>query len=218
MVSHFFRTVITFCLCVFSAHGHSTEVAKTLRTEKHVNAVLNHAVRQLKRGDPIDQQDIIKTGEQARASFRFNEGTVITLGAKTEMVVSEFIHTNKKKSAAFEFATGAFRIVTGLITKTESPRFTVDTPMGAIGVRGTDFWGGNLANDQSIDVILLDSEHPLTIENEFGKVIIDTAGYGSTLQPGKAPTKPVQWSKEKLAKAVKTISFPPQQSHPSLPD
>lgn len=218
MVKLNIRALIPLCILVFSVYGHSTEVAKTLRTEKHVSAVQSDEVRQLKRGDSVDQQDTIKTGEQARASFRFNEGTVLTLGANTEMVVSEFSHTENKKSAAFTFSTGAFRIVTGLITKTESPRFTVDTPMGAIGVRGTDFWGGNLANDQSIDVILLDSEHPLTIENEFGKVIIDTAGYGSTLQPGKAPTKPVQWSKEKLAKAVKTISFPTQQSHPSLPD
>ena len=198
---------LIFSLFFYQASVADDGIAKTLRTEKSVTAQLSDQVRVIKRGDGLSLLDTVKTGPLARASFRFHEGTVLTLGENSEIKIREFESTEQNKNAHFDFVKGAFRMITGSITKTDSPNFTVNTPSGAIGVRGTDFWGGNLSNNKDIDVILLDSEHELVLENEYGKVTIKQPGYGTTLTPGKAPTTPKKWPEEKLKRAVKTISF-----------
>jgi len=183
-------------------------VAKTLRTHNKVIAIRNEASRDIQRGGDITLKDVLQTGKDARAYFRFYDGTLITLGSLTEMTVEKFEAKKDANSAAFEFTKGAFRIVTGLITKTDKPNFSVHTPIGTIGVRGTDFWGGNLSSADNIDIILLDSEHPLTVENAHGKVVITEPGFGTLLTKDQAPTTPKKWSEEKLGRAVQTITFP----------
>ena len=78
--------------------------------------------------------------------------------------------------------------------------------MGSIGIRGTDFWGGYL-DENKIDVILLSGEHPIIVENEFGRVEISQHGTGVTIEAGKAPSPPYIWSEEKLTRAVNSISL-----------
>ncbi|TQF70959.1 FecR family protein [Pseudoalteromonas luteoviolacea] len=194
--------------CCFMCFSISAEqVAKTMLAKHNVVATKDEKLRTLKRKSSIFNNDSIATGKLARAQFRFSEGTILTLGADTQFLVSEFNHghSQKEPSASFEFVAGAFRVVTGEITKVARPNFKIKTPLGSIGIRGTDFWGGNLYDNESIEVILLDSEHPITIENQFGKVIITEPGTGSTLRIGKAPSKPEKWSNQKLQDAVKTI-------------
>lgn len=162
--------------------------------------------RELQRGAEIDSQDTLTSSENARAILRFNEGTLLTMGGNTQMTIEDFTNTKDTKQARFQFLKGAFRIVTGAITKTSNPNFTVNTPIGSIGVRGTDFWGGNLSDDDSIDVVLLESEHSVEVSNQFGKVVLTQTGEGTTLLPNKAPLTPRKWPQEKLNRAFKTIA------------
>jgi len=164
------------------------------------------AASPISRGADIQVGDIIRTGKDARAIIRFNDGSVFTLGADTEMKITAFSSTEQQKKGAFEFVKGAFRIVTGAITKTESPDFTVHTPIGSIGVRGTDFWGGNLSDDNSVDVVLLESEHTLEIKNPYGTAILKEPKQGTTLVSGKAPLSARIWPEEKLQRAFKTVA------------
>ena len=97
-------------------------------------------------------------------------------------------------------------MVTGAITKTSNPNFTVNTPIGSIGVRGTDFWSGNLNNDESIDVVLLESEHTVEVSNQYGKVVLTQTGEGTTLLPNKPPLSPRKWPQQKLNRALKTVA------------
>ncbi|KZN45240.1 FecR family protein [Pseudoalteromonas luteoviolacea] len=182
----------------------NTPVAKVIIAKEQVTATSPSEERQLKRKAKIYKADTLKTGKHARAQFRFTEGTIVTLGENTQFAVNQFEHKTTSE-AHFEFIKGAFRVVTGEITKVTNPNFKIKTPMGSIGIRGTDFWGGNLYNADTIDIILLDSEHPIVIENEFGRVVISTPRTGTTLEKGKPPSKPEKWSEKKLADAVKTI-------------
>ncbi|MCF2858025.1 FecR family protein [Pseudoalteromonas sp. SMS1] len=199
------KLILLSCLMCFSVSAE--QVAQTILAKHHVVANTQDTSRALKRKSKIFHQDFITTGKLARAQFRFQEGTILTLGADTRFLVADFSYTHAQNtsSASFEFIQGAFRVVTGEITKVARPNFKIKTPLGSIGIRGTDFWGGHLYDTESIEVILLDSEHPLTIENQFGKVVISEPGTGSTLRKGKPPTQPVKWSKQKLQDAVKTI-------------
>ncbi|MBQ4839604.1 FecR family protein [Pseudoalteromonas luteoviolacea] len=180
------------------------QVAKVMLAKKQVTAQSDSHHRNLTRKSPIFIEDALHTGKNARAQVRFSEGTILSLGEQTQFVVNQFEY-QQSSDASFEFISGAFRIVTGEITKVTNPNFKIKTPMGSIGIRGTDFWGGNLYDEDTIDVILLDSEHPIVVENEHGRVIISKPGMGTTLQKGKAPTTPEVWSDKKLQDAVKTI-------------
>jgi len=163
----------------------------------------------LRRGDAVEIQDQVNTGEDARVVMRMNDGSLITLGGDTTMVFSHWDYQagSGESSAQLELMEGAFRFVTGLVTKQADPDLTVMTPSGNIGVRGTDFWGGYLDAD-ALDVILLDGEHMLEISNRFGMVYIQQPGYGVTIPAGKKPDEPVQWGKAKLDRAVQTIALP----------
>jgi len=160
----------------------------------------------IKRGDHLNIGDTIRTGKNARAIFRFTDGSQLTLGENSSLSLVDFIHSEKEKRAVLEFAKGAFRMITGAITQTDSPDFTVNTPIGSIGIRGTDFWGGNLSDDHSIDVVLLKSEHKIEIENAYGKVILDTPNQGTTLFPDQAPLSARVWPQAKLEKAFNAVS------------
>ncbi|AOT08515.1 FecR family protein [Pseudoalteromonas luteoviolacea] len=181
-----------------------TQIAQVILAKEQVSAKSNSIERNLTRKSPVYIADTLKTGKQARAQLRFSDGTILTLGEQTQFIVDQFEHQDSSQ-ARFSFLTGAFRVVTGKITKVTNPNFKIKTPMGSIGIRGTDFWGGNLYSADTIDIILLDSEHPLVIENEFGRVNISTSGFGTTLTKGQPPSEPEKWSDKKLQDAVKTI-------------
>ena len=192
-------------------------IGKVVITKNDVHAQRNNIAVALKRRSAIFAHDVITTGEQSRAQFRLNDGTLFTLGAQSEMVMQDYqfssnelstneSSTNESAKAAFKLIKGVFRSVTGKITQVSNPDFTIDTPMGSIGIRGTDFWGGYLDEDK-IDVILLSGEHSIIVENEYGRVEITEHGTGITIEAGKAPTQPYPWSDEKLARAVETITI-----------
>ncbi|KID56750.1 hypothetical protein JF50_12635 [Pseudoalteromonas luteoviolacea] len=187
-----------------SASLADAQVAKVMLAKEQVLATSGSVERSLSRKSPIYRADILKTGKNARAQFRFSDGTILSLGEHTQFIVDQFEHETVSE-AHFEFIQGAFRVVTGQITQVTNPDFKIKTPMGSIGIRGTDFWGGNLYSEDTIDVILLDSEHPLVVENEYGRVTISPPGLGTTLTFGKPPSKPEKWSDKKLQDAVKTI-------------
>ena len=204
------KQTIAFALLMifaFAQLAKAETVAKAILITPSVLAKSTDAPqRKLQRGAEIDSQDTLTSSENARAILRFNEGTMLTMGGNTQMKIEDFIFSEDKKQARFQFLKGAFRIVTGAITKTSNPNFTVNTPIGSIGVRGTDFWGGNLSDDDSIDVVLLESEHSIEVSNEYGKVVLTQKGEGTTLQPNKAPLTPRKWPQAKLNRALKTVA------------
>lgn len=185
------------------------KVATVVITKNQVDALRVCHTVELARKNPVFENDVVRTSQQARTQLRFNDGTLLTLGADTEMAVLDFKFGNgQTPSAKFELLTGVFRMVTDQITKVKSPSLEIATPLGSIGIRGTDFWGGFLEKDK-IDIILLEGEHEIVVENQFGRVEISEPGTGVTIESGKAPSSPYPWSVEKLARAVESVAITP---------
>lgn len=182
-------------------------VATVIATKGSVEINRDLKTIKAKRRSSIKQQDKVTAGSKARAQFRFNDGTLTTLGANSEMLVKQYLWQKGEQTPAAEFTLvkGVFRTVTGLITKVKDPKFTVHTPMGSIGIRGTDFWGGYL-DDNAVDVLFIDGDHSIEVSNEFGTVHLIKPGQGTTLKAGKAPSRPTTWPAEKVQRAVETIS------------
>ena len=201
---------LLFCLSLFFVSvSHATSVGVVVTLVGDAQWQRAGEVISLRRGDSVVAGDRVTTGMDARLVLRMNEGSVITLGADSQVVFNDWQYQqgSENNHARMELVEGVFRFVTGLITQQPQPDLQVATPAGTIGIRGTDFWGGYLQADV-LDVILLEGEHALVISNDQGEVVIEQPGLGVSVVAGEAPQQPKAWGDEKLARAVRSISLP----------
>ncbi|MEK9752651.1 MAG: FecR family protein [Rhodospirillaceae bacterium] len=167
-------------------------------------AMQNALPRPLKTGDTILAGDVLSTGKDARLEVTMIDGTVLTLGEKAVMVVSEFVMGNQPNAAA-RLLQGAFNATTGKIMQTADATFLVETEVATIGVRGTTFWGGML--DDKFEVAMLVGKG-VYLETPAGWVELSKPGEGTAIADAKSqPTAPTAWGKAKIDRAVATVSF-----------
>lgn len=202
---------LIFCGFVyFYAQGvYADPVGYVVASVGQTHALRAGSLQPLQRSAALQQGDELRTGANSRLVARLQDGSVLTLGADTRLLLNrwQFQEGAQNNRGLFSLVSGVFRMVTGAITQQKNPDLNINTPMGSIGVRGTDFWGGYLDAD-ALDVILLSGEHKIEISNTLGKVLITHPGEGVTIKAGQAPSTPLKWSAEKLQRAVQTISLP----------
>jgi hypothetical protein len=159
-------------------------------------------------GTQILVGDHIVTGRNARVGLRMLDGAVLSLGADTEFAVNDYSYQEQAEqgTARLELIKGVFRAVTGAIGKLKEHDFKVQTSMGTIGIRGTDFWGGFYFS-RALDVTLLGGKG-IYIENAAGLVEITQPGDGSTVHSAnELPLPPTRWSDKKLNSAKQSITW-----------
>lgn len=157
-------------------------------------------------GAKICRGDIFRTSAGAVAELNLRDGTKLTVGKDSELVIRDYrIFRKQPNIALFDLAKGAFRSVTGSITK-RAHRFEVKTSVATIGVRGTDFWGGyGVSPDGALDVIML-SGKGVYVKNDKGQVELDKPGLGTTVNADGTLGEAKAWPEEKLGRAVATIT------------
>ncbi|MEN8175805.1 MAG: FecR family protein [Pseudomonadota bacterium] len=160
------------------------------------------AVRRL----PLEEGDVVRTGDGARVRLRLDDGTLISLGANTTWSLFTYRPDRPEKpSVVMDLVTGALRVVTGHVAKMSGANVKVVTPAGSIAVRGTDFWAGNIFDADAFDVLLV-SGTALDVRGVTGRVILDEAGEGTTLRPAGAPGLTARiWPRTKVDKALETV-------------
>jgi hypothetical protein len=157
-------------------------------------------------GMKICRGDLFKTAAGSVAELALRDGTKLTVGKDSQLVIRDYrIFRSKPNIAFFDLLQGAFRSITGSITK-RPHRFEVTTRVATIGVRGTDFWGGyGLTPDGALDVVMLEG-HGVYVKNDKGQVELDKPGLGTTIAVDGAPTEAKTWGEAKLTRAVATIT------------
>ena len=149
----------------------------------------------------LERGDVLITAENSRLRLRMIDDTTINLGENTRFSLLNFGNVAGRNVARFSLTRGAFRAKTGRFPSRQNATFEIATPMAVIGVRGTDFWGGDIFEDSQIDVALL-SPGEIYVSNEFGMVEVVTPGHGTTVVPGFAPTLPELWQPSKASEAI----------------
>jgi len=89
------------------------------------------------KGIKVDVGDRIKTGTDGRALLVLKDKSRLMLGNETEIEVSEFLLTKKKRSAVYSVSTGKVRAVVAKFSGRSDIK--VKTQTGVAGVKGTDF-------------------------------------------------------------------------------
>ena len=101
-------------------------------------------------GAAIPDGHTIKTGEKGKATFLLSNGTVFNIGPKSEMAIAEFTQepfkaTNEKVSemetepsiSKVTLKLNYGKLVTDVKKLNEGSSFTIKSPIGSAGIRGT---------------------------------------------------------------------------------
>ena len=185
------------------------------RQKGEASRSVSGAAQQLAEGAAVFAGDILKTGAGARLLVRFADGSSLTLGEKAEVSVDELIYD---PAAAAEdrqtliMVVGVFRYTSGKIAKASPSQVTFGTPTATIGIRGTDFLGGELTVGMppgQPHYGFQIQEGAIQVITPQGSVVLDEPGEGTflPLTGGRPPTPVRQWTPEEAAEAQAAIAF-----------
>lgn len=102
---------------------------------------------------PVHRDERIRTSSTGLGEFVFRDGTKLAVGAGSSVVIDKFVFNDDDtaKALSISAAKGSFRWISG---GSKSSAYTIKTPVGTMGVRGTafDFY---VAPDGTTAVLLL---------------------------------------------------------------
>lgn len=98
--------------------------------------------RRLQRGDSVYQGDTLHAGPRGRAQIRFTDRGMLSLRPDTALSIDSYASDDADPAAnrqEMSLQRGGFRAQTGRIASANRQGYRVQTPMAAIGIRGTVF-------------------------------------------------------------------------------
>lgn len=160
--------------------------------------------------------DVIRTGSGGRLIIRFADSSALTLGEKAEMTIDEMVYDAANAQApgrqALRMAVGVFRYTSGAVGKARRDQVLFSTPVATIGIRGTEFVGGELTVGMppgQPHYGFQIKEGAIEVASPLGSVTLDEPGEGTflPLTRAAAPTPVRQWTAEEAAEAEALLAF-----------
>ena len=151
-------------------------------------------------GDPIYLDDEIITGPDTSLQILLKDQTVFTIGPNAVLVFDEFIYdpqSNDAGSLSASVKKGAFKFVSGKISKKSSEAMVLKLPNATASIRGTTV-AGRVTEEGESDVILLSGA--INVVSDASPVGIDIfqPGWGTSISAGGLVSAPFQLSSEAL--------------------
>jgi hypothetical protein len=176
------------------------------RIQGEASGTQDGATRPLGLKSSVFPNDVIATAETARLEVTFTDNTRLTLGEKARLTLDSFVFDTTAGKGAIKFdLVGAFRFVSGQVSKLASADVSVTTPFAVVGIRGTEFWGGPI-DDQVLGVFLIDGI--VSVSNTAGQQLLSQPGQGTNIAaPGAAPGAVTLWPADKVARAIASVTF-----------
>lgn len=174
MLSHISRQFTARCLMAVLAFVAGNAMAAEAGRIVFVSGQVQSGQRNLAIGDAIQEGDEITTGAQGYVYLKtVDNGLLILRPASRARIVT--YHVDKVNPTnthiKFELLSGVARSVSGEAVKLARQNFRFNTPVAAIGVRGTDF---TVATDQETSRVTVIS----------GAIVV--SGFSDTCVPGGA--------------------------------
>lgn len=114
-------------------------IIKSVKGE--VSVKRNNAYIPAQKGESLLVKDLIQTGDGSTIGLSFNDGTVISLGPKSMLVVDDYLFKPASNEYNFDLnlKKGTSVFESGKIGKMAPQKVTFRVPQGSIGIRGTKF-------------------------------------------------------------------------------
>ena len=97
---------------------------------------------QAKKGGAILEGDVIKTSASGHVHIRFVDGALVSVRPNSVFTIHEFKYKSTDPAASvvrLSLGKGEVRSISGAAAQAAKDRFRLNTPLVAIGVKGTDF-------------------------------------------------------------------------------
>lgn len=148
--------------------------------------------------DEISMNDTVATAAGSRAFILLVDDTEWTLSENTKFKVDQYVFNpddSNDNKARYSVLEGAFRYVSGLVAKKPTPDVSISTPVGAIGIRGTDFSAGPDAGGEYAVYV---DEGAVNVRTLGGEALLNH-GEGSTIRSRRdAPGRPARWDAKRM--------------------
>lgn len=113
-----------------------TRIGAAAAVRNQVTAGQSGGERRLAVGNPVFENEAVRTGNDSVAQLLFSDQTTLSLGPRSEVRLDRYVYDPNRSAGdvAVSFTTGALRFITG----SQNPQnYQVHTPVATIGVRGT---------------------------------------------------------------------------------
>ena len=97
--------------------------------------------RELRKKGPVFRGDVILTGDDSDVQIFFRDGSLMKLGPNSAVAIADFSYSfdvKQDNGQAIDVLGGAMRFITGTVVESNPDNFKMDTPLGILGIRGTD--------------------------------------------------------------------------------
>jgi len=144
--------------------------------------------RVLRVGIDMNADEKVTTKDNDRAHLVFLDGTSLTVGPNSVMVIDKFVYDPEKKigEMALKVERGSLRFVGGIISKKSEVK--IDTPSAVMGIRGGILTVSVSATGQTTARFLFGASFSITSEGVTRTVT--TPGMIVNVSPGLPPTVP----------------------------
>jgi len=198
---------LTFYSCLGAGQAAAQEaIGRVSRIQGDASGTRGAATQPLRANVSVYLNEAISTGDGARLQITFADNTRLTLGEKVKLFLDTYIYNRTAGLGTIKFeVVGAFRFVSGRLSKLAKSDVSVTTPVANIGIRGTDFWAGPI-DDQALGVFLITGA--VSVSNAAGTQILNHSGQGTNIAaPGVAPGPVTFWPAEKVNRALAAVTF-----------
>lgn len=96
----------------------------------------------LKKDDEIRVGQVINTGSNGHVHIRFVDDAFVSVRPNSRLTVEQYVYDArdaKNNRVRFNLSQGVARLITGKAGQAAKDNFRLNTPVAAIGIRGTDF-------------------------------------------------------------------------------
>lgn len=155
------------------------------------------AGRQAKSGSPVNFLETVLSGKDSGLQVLLLDETTFTLGPDSEITIDDMVYdpAGQDSRLIVTVAQGAFRYLSGEIAKQNPEKVTIITPMGNIGIRGTNLFAIETGGQWFFGLLgpgpknnTGDKPGGFVFENSQGTADVRRAGYGFSVVPGGAPS------------------------------
>lgn len=129
--------ILCFALNVYANEG----IAIVKQAVGDVSVKRQGMVKPIKQRDRLFREDVLITGEASSVGVIFHDGSVLSLGEKSHLVIEEFIFQPIEQKFQFDINMnkGTAIFESGKIGTLSPESFRFKIPEGTIGIRGTKF-------------------------------------------------------------------------------
>lgn len=197
----------TLCCCLGAGQVAAQEaIGAVSRIQGDASGTRGTATQPLGANAPVYPNEVVSTGDGARLEITFKDSTRLTLSEKVKLTLDTYIYNRTAGRGVIKFeVAGAFRFVSGRLSRLAKSDVSVTTPVANIGVRGTDFWAGPIDN-QALGVFLITGA--VIVSNAAGTRTLNQSGQGTNIAaPGAAPGPVTFWPADKVNRALAAVTF-----------